>query len=385
MQFSLDAAPGCTVKGEHAMLDVARLVRPGIGDIEPYVPGLTDDELQKMYGFRRVVKLNANENALGPSPLAIQAIQQELATLHHYPDGASERLRQAIADFHGLSVERVLVGNGSDDIIKLVSETFLEPGDEVVVPHPSFSQYSFGAAIMHASVRRVDLGPDFSYDVEAIADAVTDRTKLVYLCSPNNPTGTILTRAQAEWLLQALPAHVVVIFDFAYNDYSLNPERVVGDEGLFRDERVVALHTFSKLYGLAGLRVGYALANESLLSYVNRVREPFNVNRVAQRAAAAALTDAAHRRASQEHARTSRAFYEAECQALGLRTTPAEGNFILVRTGDGRATTEALMKRGVMVRTGFAGLSEWVRITYGTPEENALCLEALRAVLAARV
>ena len=359
------------------MMEWTKLVRPGISDIEPYVPGLTDDELLKLHGLKRVIKLNANENALGPSPLAIEAIREELSTLHHYPDGGSQLLRDAIAKFHGLSAEHVLVGNGSDDIIKLLSETFLESDDEVVVPFPTFSQYSFGAAIMRANVKQVPLHADFSFDVEALAGAVTEKTKLIYLCSPNNPTGTILTQEEAEWLLKALPEHVVVVLDLAYNDYSQNDRRVVDSPALFADPRVVLLHTFSKLYGLAGLRVGYALAHPELLAYVNRVREPFNVNRVAQRAAAAALLDEDHRRASRALAAEGKRFYESQCAASGLFAVPPEGNFILVRTGDGVATANELMKMGVMVRAGFSGLAEWVRISFGTTEENEVCMNAL--------
>lgn len=360
------------------MLDVGRLARDGIASIQPYVPGLTDDELKEKYGLSRVVKLNANENALGSSPLAIEAVQRELRLLHHYPDGTSGLLRQDIARFHGLDESNVLVGNGSDDIIKLLSETFLEEGDEVVVPHPSFSQYAFGASIMRASVKAVNLRPDFTYDVEAMAAQVTDKTKLVYICSPNNPTGDVLTMAQAEWLLDRLPQQVVVVMDLAYNDYSSREERVIETEKLLADPRVAFIHTFSKLYGLAGLRVGYGLANPDLWSYVNRVREPFNVNRLAQRAAAAALEDASHRQASREHARTSRAFYAQLARDLGLPSYNTEANFVLFHTGNGRQAVDFMMERGVLVRTGFAGLPEYVRITFGTEEENALCAEALR-------
>ncbi|WP_188882707.1 histidinol-phosphate transaminase [Alicyclobacillus cellulosilyticus] len=362
------------------MMTAIYRVRAGIEHIEPYVPGLTDDELKARYGLSEVVKLNANENALGPSPLALAAIQQELQVLHHYPDGASFLLRDEIARFHGVRPEQVLVGNGSDELIKLLAETFLEPEDEVVMPFPSFSQYAFGASVMRAKTRLVPLGPGFTYDVEALAAAVTERTKLVFCCSPNNPTGTVMTQAEAEWLLAQLPEHVVLVIDAAYNDYSRNPKRVMG-ERLLHDPRVVILHTFSKLYGLAGLRVGYGLAHAELWSFVNRVREPFNVNRLAQRAAAAALQDEAHRQASQELALRSKRFYLEVCQALGLEAPEPEGNFILVRTGDGRATAQAMMARGVMVRTNFAGLDEYVRITFGTDRENELCAEALRAVV----
>jgi histidinol-phosphate aminotransferase len=267
------------------MFQVEKQVRPGIAGIQPYVPGLTDDELKQLYGLRRVIKLNANENALGPSPLAVEAIRDELTTLHHYPDGASALLRQAIAAFHEVDAGHVFVGNGSDDIIKLLSETFLEIGDDVIMPSPSFSQYGFGAAIMRANVISVPLNAEFNYDVEAFARAVTPKTKLIYLCSPNNPTGTFLRPEQVDYLLNRLPGHIVLVLDLAYNDYSLHPDRVVETKELLQNPRAVVLHTFSKLYGLAGLRVGYGLAHPELWSFVHRVREPFNVNRVAQRAA----------------------------------------------------------------------------------------------------
>lgn len=359
------------------MLDIGRLARDGIASIQPYIPGLTDDELKEKYRLSRVVKLNANENALGPSPLALEAVERELSSLHHYPDGSSGLLRQEIAQFHGVHENNVLVGNGSDDIIKLLSETFLEDGDEVVVPHPSFSQYAFGAAIMRADIKPVNLKPDFTYDVEAMVAQVTHKTKLLYVCSPNNPTGDVLTMAQAEWLLSRLPEQVVVVMDLAYNDYSTRADRVIETPKLLSDPRLAFIHTFSKLYGLAGLRVGYGLAHADLWAYVNRVREPFNVNRLAQRAAAAALNDEDHRHASREQAAASRSFYRQLANDLSVPFHNAEGNFVLLNTGDGRDTVEQLMRRGVLVRTGFAGLSEYVRITFGTQEENLLCAEAL--------
>lgn len=362
------------------MFRVAQQVRPGIAGIQPYVPGLTDDELKQLYGFNRVIKLNANENALGPSPLAVQAIRQELNTLHHYPDGTSELLRRAIADFHQVQVEGVFVGNGSDDIIKLLSETFLEPEDEIVVPFPSFSQYGFGAAIMGAKVVSVPLNTSFQYDIERFVQAMTPHTKLLYLCSPNNPTGTYLRQEQVDWLLERLPEQVVLVLDLAYNDYSSNPNRVRETNALLQSPRVVVLHTFSKLYGLAGLRVGYGLANPELWSFVNRVREPFNVNRVAQRAAAAALDDTTHAIASRQHALESRIYYERMAPELGFQVIPTEGNFVLMKTGDGMNTMKELMTHGVMVRAGFGGLEEYVRITFGTQEENEACIRALKLV-----
>jgi len=363
------------------MIDIVGRVRPGIGDIQPYVPGLTDDQLKHMYGLRRVVKLNANENALGASPMACKALEREMSTLHLYPDGSSEILRRSVAEFHGVSAERVLVGNGSDDIIKLLSETFLESHNNVIMPVPSFSQYAFGAKVMSAHVIGVPLLSDFTYDIKALVAAVTPETKMIYLCSPNNPTGTILTTSQASELLQSIPKDVLVVFDLAYNDYSTHPNRVQESPLLLNDERVVILHTFSKLYGLAGLRVGYGIAHADVWSYVNRLREPFNVNRFAQRAGAAALLDEVHRWNSQNHAAMSRSYYQQACLSLGIPWVETEGNFILLKTGNGRGITNLLMEQGVMVRTGFTGLEEYIRVTFGIQEDNEACIAALRSAM----
>jgi len=363
------------------MLDFKGRTRHGITAIQPYVPGITDDELKKMYGLRHIVKLNANENALGPSPMALTSIQSELVHLHMYPDGSSERLREAIATYHRVQPENVLAGNGSDDLIKLISETFLEDGDEVVVPHPSFSQYGFGAAIMRAQLVYVPLNDDFTYDVERLLNAVTDRTKIVYLCSPNNPTGTILTQAQLDDLLAHLPSNVLVVIDFAYNDYSEHEARAVVSHSLLADPRVCTLQTFSKLYGLAGLRVGYGLAHAQFWDVVNRVREPFNVNRIGQRAAAAALGDELHRARSRALARESMKMYQAFGADSGVWVVPAQGNFALVKTGNAQDVTKAMMGEGVMVRSGFRDLQDYVRITFGTQAENQLCIQALQKVL----
>lgn len=351
-------------------------VRKSLKNIHPYQPGVSEDTLRKQFGDRVLVKLNSNENALGPSPLAIKALEQELSKLHLYPDGGSELLRQAIAKHHGVSEFEVFAGNGSDDIIKLLSETFLEAGDEIVVPFPSFSQYGFGAEVMDAHIRSVPLNADFSYDVEALLAAVGERTKLLYLCTPNNPTGTILKRSEFDWLMERLPSHVFVVADLAYNNYGTSEDRFQVTPDVLKYPNVAYLHTFSKLYGLAGLRVGYALGHEAVWSYVHRVREPFNVNRLAQRAAVAALEDVEHVRQSRALAEVSRTQY-SELTGHGLNIIPSEANFILVETGNGVETFEALRKEGILVRAGYPGLEKFVRVTFGLPDENTACIAAL--------
>lgn len=365
------------------MFEVRKQVRPGVESIQPYLPGLSDDDMHMKYGVDHVLHLDANENALGSSPRAIEAITKELPALNLYPDGASQLLKRAIARHHGVPVDEVFIGNGSDNILKLMAETFLEPGDEVVSPTPSFPQYGFGAAIMRASVQRVPLVTDFAYDVEALLAAVGPRTKMVFACSPNNPTGTIVTAAQAQWLLDRLPEDVLLVLDLAYNDYSTNPQRVVETPRFLADPRVVILHTFSKLYGLAGLRVGYGLARSTVWQYVNRVREPFNVNRLAQAAAIGALSDEAHRLKSQAHAAASRLFYETFAQQHGLIATPTEANFMWLGLADAKSVADALLPFGVMVRAGFPGYPGFMRLTFGTETENEWVAQALTQVLGA--
>lgn len=354
-------------------------VRPNLKDIQPYQPGLSDEQLRREFGSHVWLKLNSNENALGPSPLAIAAIRSELSKLHLYPDGGSDAVREALARHHDVEVGQVFVGNGSDDIIKLISETFLDEHDEIVVPSPSFSQYAFGAQVMRANIRRVPLNSDFSYDVEALVAGVTDKTKLLYLCTPNNPTGTTLEADAFDWLMKHLPAHIFVVVDLAYDNYATSDTRFQVDASALKYPNVAYLHTFSKLYGLAGLRVGYALGNADVWGYVHRVREPFNVNRLAQVGAIAALNDTEHVRNSRELATRSRTQFET-LSTSGYRVIASEANFCLVDVGDGMNMFQTLRKQGILVRAGYPGLSSFVRITFGTETENEQCLEAIQAL-----
>ncbi|GMA55958.1 histidinol-phosphate aminotransferase [Alicyclobacillus sacchari] len=356
-------------------------VRPNVKDIEPYKPGLSNEQLRKELGDRPLVKLNSNENTLGPSPMALRAMEHELPKLHLYPDGGSDLVKAAIAEHHDVQPDQVFVGNGSDDIIKLLSETFLDAGDEIVTPFPTFSQYTFGAQVMKAKVNLAPLRADFTYDIEALLAAVTERTKLLYLCTPNNPTGTVLKQVEFDELMERLPEHVFVIVDMAYDNYATDPERFQFNAQALKRPNVCFLHTFSKLYGLAGLRVGYAIGNPEVFAYVHRVREPFNVNRIAQVGAIAALSDFEHVKRSQALALASRRQYQA-LREMGMYVVPSEANFVLVQVGDGMRVFEALRKQAILVRAGFAGLESYVRISFGTESENEVCIAALRKVVA---
>lgn len=359
--------------------------RPALSALEPYVPGKPIAEVQRTFGLRRVVKLASNENPLGPSPKAIKEATRLLAEAHRYPDGSSDALRRAIAAHYGVFPGEVIAGNGADELIKLVSEAYLEPGDEIVAPSPTFSEYAFGAKLMGANVVSAPLSaPDYAYDVDALLRAVTTRTKLVYVCSPNNPTGTYATNRMIGELLEALPDGALLVLDAAYSHYAAAGDYADGVEWLKRGASILILSTFSKAYGLAGLRVGFGLAPVSVVETIGKVREPFHVNAIAQAAAAAALHDTEHVDRSVRLVRAGRERLYRMFDAFGLPYTPSESNFVLVDAGE-RAYRlyERLLERGVIVRHGAIwGLPRKLRITVGTDEEHDVLEEALRAALA---
>ncbi|ADG05358.1 histidinol-phosphate transaminase [Kyrpidia tusciae] len=356
--------------------------RPAIMGIEPYVPGKPIEEVQREFGLKDVVKLASNENPLGPSPKVQEVLVQAAANLHRYPDGGAVMLRRALAEFYGVPEAGVLMGNGSDELIKLIAESFVEPGDEVIVPSPSFSEYWFATQVMAGRTVAVPLDERFQYNPERILEAVTARTKLMYLCTPNNPTGTYIPEKTLTDLVRRVPDHVLVVLDEAYHEYVEAEDYGHGLPLLREGAPVVVLRTFSKLYALAALRVGYALADPEIIQVINRVREPFNVNAVAQAAAVAALGDEEHRRKSFEVNRAGkRQLYEG-LEALGCRCVPTEANFILVEVPhSSTAVFESLLRRGVIVRDGAAfGLPRYLRISIGTEADNARLLEEMAEV-----
>ncbi|WP_027085988.1 histidinol-phosphate transaminase [Cohnella panacarvi] len=359
------------------------LARDVLNRMKPYSPGKPIWEVQRELGLDRVVKLASNENPLGPSPKAAEAIRKLLADLHRYPDAQAVDLRAAIAGRYGLASEQIIVTNGGDELITLVSEAFIDAGDEIIIPSPSFSEYEFGGRLMGAAIRNVALTENGQYNVAAILEAVNERTKIVYLCSPNNPTGTILRKSALSELLHALPRNVLVVYDSAYSHFVTEGDYSDGMEFVKAGYPVIVLQTFSKIYGLAGIRVGFGVASPSIIRAVLQVKEPFNVNALAQAAAAAAIEDENHvlksrRLVEEERLRLYRGFEE-----LGLSYTPSMSNFILVHLGEeAEQRYVELMRRGIIVRSGIAwGLPQHVRISVGTPEENRLLLQALRSIL----
>jgi histidinol-phosphate aminotransferase len=330
-----------------------------------------------------LIKLSANENPLGASPQAKEAILNALETIHRYPDGGCTILRDALSDFYGLTPDHFAFGNGSDELIHLFGVAYLEPGDGLMMGQPSFVRYEASAQLNQATLQAIPLTPDFRHDLEAMADAITARTKLLYIANPNNPTGTIVSRTELERFLERIPDHVLVILDEAYFEYVDHPDYPNGLDYVRAGRNVVVFRTFSKAYGLAGLRIGYAMGRPELLDPVERVREPFNVNALAQVAAAAALSDQAHVARTRALNREGLNLFSAACERLGLRYVPSYANFLLIEVGERCAQVhQRLLERGFLVRTGEVfGMPTYLRVNTGTPEQNARFVEALTDAL----
>ncbi|MFL5970394.1 MAG: histidinol-phosphate transaminase [Gaiellaceae bacterium] len=356
------------------------LVRPALAELIPYEPGKPVEEVQRELGLERVVKLASNEGPLGPFPEALAAMQRAAGELNRYPDGGAYRLRTALAARHGVQFDEIAVGSGADGLIDGISQAVLDPGDELVCGWPSFPSYVIYARKLGASAARVPL-VEHRYDLEALLAAVTPRTKLVYICHPNNPTGTMNTRAELDAYFERAPEHVLTVLDQAYFEYIDDPEYSDGIEEYFkRGRRVMVLRTFSKIYGLAGLRVGYGVASAELVTALGKTRRAFDLTTPAQEAALASL-DAPHELARRRELNTEgRGELERLLRDAGYETTgPAAGNFLYVQLDDdAQQLFDALLRQGVIVRplTGF-GAPNAVRITVGTPDEHAFLADAL--------
>ncbi len=359
--------------------------RRSLDGLVPYEPGKPIEEVQRELGLARVVKLASNEGPFGPFPAALEALERCAHDLNRYPDGGAFALRGALADLHGVPIEQVAVGSGADGVIDCISQSVLDEGDEIVCGWPSFPSYVIDALKVGAVPVRVPLR-DHRYDLDALLGAITERTKLVYVCHPNNPTGTTNTRAELDDYFARVPEHVLTVLDQAYFEYIEDPDYPDGiAEYAKAGRRVAVLRTFSKIYGLAGLRVGYAVAPADVVTAIAKVRRAFDVTTSGQVAALASLGDdaeLARRRAecARERARVVETLAGAGFEVAG----PAVANFAYAETGgDARELFDALLREGVIVRPlhGF-GATDAIRVTVGTAEENTFFAEALAKVVA---
>lgn len=352
--------------------------------IKPYKPGKPIEEVERELGLKNVIKMASNENPLGPSSFAINAMRSSIDKMHIYPDGSCFYLRQALADRLKIEPEQLIFGNGSDEILSFLTLAYIKPGEEAVMITPTFSEYEFAMRVMDGAFCTVPLtGDDFTYDFEMLLDAVNENTRIVFICSPNNPTGSIIRNSEFKKFIESLPEKVLVLLDQAYLEYVNDIDHVSALDYIEKGYPVIALRTFSKIYGLAGLRIGYGIAPKEIISELNRVREPFNVNAMAQAAAIAALDDVDHVDSSRRLVNEGRIQLAQGLTEMGFRPVPDEANFCFVDLKeDSQKIFQALLRRGVIIRTGdIFGFPSYIRVTYGTAEQNARFLSALKEVL----
>ena len=357
------------------------LINDAFETLQPYVPGKPISETERELGIQNVIKLASNENPLGPSPRAREAVARALGGVADYPDGGCFYLKQRLASFLGVGAERLIVGNGTNELLEMIVRTFLRPDESVVHVVGSFIVYKLATLAAGREVVEVPL-TNMKYDLERVAGALRPNTKLVFIANPNNPTGTYTTRDELDAFLARIPDDVLVVLDEAYFEYVVAPDYPNGLEYLARRERLIVTRTFSKAYGLAGLRVGYAVSHPHLIDYLNRGRQPFNVNSLAQVAAQAALDDTEHVATSCAQNREQMAVVVPRLRERGLRVVDSQANFVLVDFGrDAGAVYQALLRQGVIVRPmGGYGMPTAARITLGTAAQNERLLAALERI-----
>jgi histidinol-phosphate aminotransferase len=348
--------------------------------MRPYAPGLRASEVRELSGRDEIRKLSSNENPYGPVPGAVAGMQAVLGRLNVYPDGSVRALKRRLCEHWGVAVETLVVGNGSNELLRLIAQAVLGPGDECVFAWPSFVVYPMVCQLMGATEVRVPLGEGETHDLPAMADAITERTKLVFLCNPNNPTGTIYSRAEFEAFLDRVPEHVLVIVDEAYFEYATSTEYPDGLAYVDGLRGIGVLRTFSKIYSLAGARVGYGVLPEPLVSALNKIREPFNVNTVAQVGAYYSLDDQAEVSRRRDENREQKDRLYACFDRLGVSYVPSETNFVYVSTDKPVEVFQALLSHGVIVRD--FGSAPALRVGVGSPEDTGVTITAFEGVVA---
>ncbi|RKP57043.1 histidinol-phosphate transaminase [Cohnella endophytica] len=355
--------------------------KPNIIHLPVYQPGKPVEDVKRELGLTEVLKLASNENPFGSSPKVKEAIARELENISIYPDGAAVDLTNAVAGHYGVNADQVIFGAGSDEIILMIARAFLVPGDETIMADQTFPQYKHNCQIENATIVEVPLR-DGTHDLNAMLERVTDKTKVIWVCNPNNPTGTINTAEEVEQFLSKVPGRVLVVLDEAYCEYIDDPSFPDGVKLLKRYPNVVTLRTFSKIYGLASLRIGFGIGRPDVIRSINQVREPFNTSRIAQAAALAALQDDDFVTKCRVANKEGLAYYNRSFAELGLEAFPAHGNFIMVDVKrPAQEVFDALLRKGIIVRPGHRHYPTHIRITVGSGEQNEKVIAALTAVL----
>lgn len=363
---------------------IMQIENPWIADLGLYEPGKPIEEVARELGFDSVddiCKLASNENSLGPSPLAIKAIKHAAEKMHYYPDGGSHYLREKLAELLHVQSDEIIVGNGSNELLEMVATVYLSPGKNIVMADRAFVVYRLVAPARQAQAIAVPM-KDYRHDLDAMLAAINENTRIVFVANPNNPTGTIVSPGEIDAFMQRVPDHVAVVFDEAYIELMDPADR----PDLIRYARarphVYVLRTFSKAYGLAGLRVGYGIAGKREIALLHRVRQPFNVNAMGQIAALAALDDHEHVERTRLMVKDGLAFLEASFAQMGLTYVPSRVNFMLVRVGEGRRVFEALQRKKVIVRpVSNYNMPEWIRVSVGTAHENKKLIHAMKELM----
>jgi len=363
------------------MTSIWELANPQLRDLGIYEPGKPIEETARELNVHpgAIIKLASNENSLGPSPKAIEAMRAALENVHLYPDGGGFYLRDALARNLRLTRENIILANGSNEVIEFLAHAFLHRGDDVITSEHAFIAYKLIATLFGA--RTVETpSPDYQQDLEAILDAITPKTRLIFIPNPNNPTGALISQSTIDSFISRVPENIIVVFDEAYFEFIDNSPDILQ---YVRDGRnIVVLRTFSKIHGLAGLRVGYGVARTDLIDVLHKARQPFNVNAIAQAGALAALADDAHQRETKRVVHTGRAYLQEQFAEMKIQFVPGAANFVMVNVGDGAAVFEKLLARKIIVRPlkGYK-LPEWIRISVGTMEQNRKCIGALKEIL----
>lgn len=354
-----------------------------LNHIKPYIPGKPIEEVEKELGIRNIIKMASNENPLGPSGKAIEAIARGVCKVNIYPDANGFYLKDALAKQLHINRNNIILGNGSEQLIGMITKTFVNPGDEVVMAHPSFSVYTTATQIMSGIPVQVPLDQNYCHDLTAILNAITNKTKIVFICNPNNPTGTIVSRRELDNFMNRIPSDILVVLDEAYFEYVDEQDKADGIYYVLEGKNVVVLRTFSKIYGLAGLRIGYGIAHEKIINTISKVKEVFNVNSLAQAAALASINDPEYVERSIETNRRGKEYLCQEFKKLGLKYIPTQTNFILVDIGmDCQKAYREMMKNGIIVRPGdIFGYPTFLRVSIGRPEENLEFIEMLEYVI----
>ena len=344
--------------------------------IQPYIPGKPIEELERELGIANSIKLASNENPIGPSPAACEAIKDSLGDINRYPDGSGYYLKKVLAEKLSVSEDELILGNGSNELLDIAARTYMRDGDEAVMAVPSFVVYAMAVQGVGGKSVQVPLN-NYTHDLKAMADAITAKTRMIFIANPNNPTGTINRREEFEEMMKRIPDNMLVVVDEAYYEYVSAPDYADSMKYLHTKKNVLILRTFSKIYGLAGLRIGYGIAKKEILDDMNRLREPFNTNTLAQRAAIAALNDPAHVSHSRNINEAGKTFLYSGLDSIGVPYVPTEANFLYIPVEKPMFLYERLMQMGVIIRPMGPNA---IRVTIGLPEENNRFIEAFKTV-----